>query len=102
MRQPFWQVADAAGTVEWPTVANDDLTARISELAHSLESIEAGADLDALRKEIADIAAKMVAVVAQKEGMSSSLREMLAGKPQNNVPGRTSPANRAASLMHQE
>lgn len=56
----------------------------------------------ALRSEIADIAAKMVAVVAQKEGMSSSLREMISGKPQNNVPGRTSLANRAASLMHQE
>lgn len=56
----------------------------------------------ALRSEIADIAAKMVAVVAQKEGMSSSLREMLSAKPQNNVPGRTSLANRAASLMHQE
>jgi hypothetical protein len=57
---------------------------------------------EALRAEIADIAAKMVAVVAQKEGMSSSLREMLSGKPQNNVPGRTSLANRAANLMHQE
>ncbi len=61
MRQPFWQVADAAGTVEWPTVANDDLTARISELAHSLESIEAVADLDALRKEIAELEEQVAA-----------------------------------------
>lgn len=57
---------------------------------------------DALRSEIADIAAKMVAVVAQKEGMSSSMREMISGKPQNNVAGRTSLANRAAKLMHLE
>ena len=57
---------------------------------------------EALRNEIADIAAKMVAVVAQKEGMSSPLREMISGKPQNSVPGRTSLANRAAKLMHLE
>jgi hypothetical protein len=57
---------------------------------------------EALRSEIADIAAKMVAVVTQQEGVSSSLREIISGNPQNNVPGRTSLANRAAKLMHQE
>jgi hypothetical protein len=44
----------------------------------------------------------MVAVVAQKEGVSTSLREMISGKPQNSVADRTSLANRAAKLMHLE
>ena len=57
---------------------------------------------DALREEIADIAAKMVAVVAQKEGVSTSLREMISGKPQDSASNRTSLANRAAKLMHLE
>ena len=36
-------------------MANEDLSARIVELEHSLESIEAVADLDKLRSEIAEL-----------------------------------------------
>lgn len=57
---------------------------------------------DALRTEIADIAAKMVAIVAQKEGMSSPIRSMLAGRPQDQSAARLSLSNRASTLMHQE
>ena len=71
----------------------------VSERLLNLKDVEHD---EALRNEIADIAAKMVAVVAQKEGLSSSMREMISGKPQNNVAGRTSLANRAAKLMHLE
>ena len=42
-------------------VANDDLNARISELDHSLTSIEAVADLDRLRAEIAELEAQVAA-----------------------------------------
>lgn len=81
---------------------SDEARSQASAVSERLLNLKDEEHDEALRNEIADIAAKMVAVVAQKEGMSSSLREMLAGKPQNNVPGRTSLANRAASLMHQE
>jgi len=57
---------------------------------------------DALRIEIADIAAKMMAIVAQKEGMSSPIRSMLSGRPQDNAAARLSLSNRASALMHQE
>jgi DNA repair exonuclease SbcCD ATPase subunit len=57
---------------------------------------------DALRIEIADIAAKMMAIVAQKEGMSSPIRSMLSGRPQDNASARLSLSNRASALMHQE
>jgi myosin heavy subunit len=57
---------------------------------------------DALRVEIADIAAKMMAIVAQKEGMSSPIRSMLSGRPQENASARLSLSNRASALMHQD
>ena len=81
---------------------SDEARSQANAVAERLLNLKDEEHDEALRSEIADIAAKMVAVVAQKEGMSSSLREMLSGKPQNNVPGRTSLANRAAGLMHQE
>ena len=81
---------------------SDEARSQANAISERLLSLKDEDHDDALRNEIADIAAKMVAVVAQKEGMSSSLREMLAGNPQNNVPGRISLANRAGSLMHQD
>jgi chromosome segregation ATPase len=81
---------------------SDEARSQANAVSERLLNLKDEEHDEALRNEIADIAAKMVAVVAQKEGMSSSLREMLSGKPQNNVPGRTSLANRAVSLMHQD
>ncbi|MGV3549831.1 hypothetical protein [Rhizobium sp.] len=81
---------------------SDDARSQANAVSDRLLNLKDAQHDEALRNEIADIAAKMVAVVAQKEGMSSSLREMMAGKPQNNVPGRTSLSNRATGLMHQE
>ena len=81
---------------------SDEARSQANAVAERLLNLKDEEHDEALRNEIADIASKMVAVVAQKEGMSSPLREMLSGKPQNNVPGRTSLANRAANLMHQE
>lgn len=81
---------------------SDEARSQANAVSERLLNLKDDEHDEALRAEIADIAAKMVAVVAQREGMSSSLREMLSGKPQNNVPGRVSLADRAASLMHQE
>jgi hypothetical protein len=81
---------------------SDDARSQANAVAERLLSLKNDEHDDALREEIADIAAKMVAVVAQKEGVSTSLREMISGKPQNSVPDRTSLANRAARLMHLE
>jgi FtsZ-binding cell division protein ZapB len=81
---------------------SEDARSQASAVADRLLNLKDDEHDEALRNEIADIAAKMVAVVAQKEGMSSPLREMISGKPQNSVPGRTSLANRAGRLMHVE
>lgn len=81
---------------------SDDARSQANAVAERLLNSRDGEHDDALRDEIADIAAKMVAVVAQKEGASTSLREMISGKPQNSVADRTSLANRAAKLMHLE
>jgi hypothetical protein len=81
---------------------SDDARSQANAVSERLLSLKDDEHDDALREEIADIAAKMVAVVAQKEGMSTSLREMISGKPQSSVPDRTSLANRAAKLMHLE
>ncbi|MBX9455146.1 MAG: hypothetical protein KL863_03450 [Rhizobium sp.] len=81
---------------------SDDARSQANAVAERLLNLKDGEHDEALRSEIADIAAKMVAVVAQREGMSSSLREMISGMPQNKVSGRTSLANRAARLMHQD
>jgi myosin heavy subunit len=81
---------------------SDEARSQANAVAERLLTLKGEEHDEALRKEIADIAAKMVAVTAQKEGMSTPLREMLSGKPQNSVPGRTSLANRAAKLMHLE
>lgn len=57
---------------------------------------------EALRNELADIAAKMVAITGQKEGADSPIRTIIGskqGKGQNN---RVSLAERASRLIHQE
>jgi hypothetical protein len=71
----------------------------ISDMLLTLDSEDRD---DALRVEIADIAAKMVAIVAQKEGMSSPIRSMLSGRPPDSASARVSLSQRTASLMHQE
>lgn len=62
---------------------------------------DAGQD-DALRAEIADIAAKMIAITGQKEGASSPIRTMISVKPAPGRDGRLSLSERASTLIHQE
>ncbi len=47
--------------VESTIVANDDLSTRLTDLGHSLDSIEAVADLDKVRAEIADLEQQVAA-----------------------------------------
>ncbi|MDB5553518.1 MAG: hypothetical protein JWL86_3502 [Rhizobium sp.] len=81
---------------------SDEARSQASAVSDMLLKLENEDRDDALRVEIADIAAKMMAIVAQKEGMSSPIRSMLSGRPQDNAAARVSLSNRASSLMHQD
>lgn len=86
---------------------------RVAELAEGVRSQALGiADMlldlkdashdDSMRTEIADIAAKMIAITGQKEGASSPIRSMISGKPAPGRDGRMSLSERASKLIHQE
>lgn len=102
--QPAPQAAAPTRLIDEKRAAElaDDARSQGNAVSDRLLNLQGTQHDEALRNEIADIAAKMVAVVAQKEGMSSSLRDMISGRPQTGVPGRTSLASRAAGLMHQD
>jgi peptide chain release factor 2 len=51
----LWQAPDLELTVGWSIVAHDDLSQLLSDLGRSLSSIEAVADLEKLRAEIATL-----------------------------------------------
>lgn len=80
----------------------DDVRGQAIAAADMLVNLRDVAHDDALRGEIADIAAKMVAVVGQKEGANSPIRAIISGKPGKSPSGRVPLAERAAKLMHQE
>ncbi|CAN7189241.1 hypothetical protein [Rhizobium sp. LjRoot254] len=81
---------------------SDEARSQANAVSDMLLNLENEDRDDALRIDIADIAAKMMAIVAQKEGMSSPIRSMLSGRPQESASARVSLSNRASSLMHQE
>jgi predicted RNase H-like nuclease (RuvC/YqgF family) len=54
---------------------------------------------DEMREELADIAARMVAVVGQGEGASSPIRAMISGKPAPGANGRISLAFRSRKIL---
>ena len=60
-RRVLPEVRNPVGRVEWTIVANDDLSTRLTELGHSLDSIEAVADLEKVRAEIADLEQQVAA-----------------------------------------
>jgi hypothetical protein len=80
----------------------EEARSQATEAADTLLDLrDAGRD-DALRVEIADIAAKMIAITGQKEGAGSPIRSMIAGKPAPGRDGRVSLSERASKLLHQE
>jgi myosin heavy subunit len=80
----------------------EEARSQAAEAADALLDLRDGSRDDALRVEIADIAAKMIAITGQKEGASSPIRSMISGKPAPGRDGRVSLSERAAKLIHQE
>lgn len=81
---------------------SDEARGQANAVSDMLLKLDSADRDDALRVEIADIAAKMMAIVAQKEGMSSPIRSMLSARPQESAAARLSLSNRASMLMHQD
>lgn len=80
----------------------EDVRSRAASAADAILSLH-GTDRDeAMRHEIADIAARMIAITGQKEGSSSPIRSMISGRPQPGHEGRTSLSERASKLIYQE
>jgi predicted nucleic acid-binding Zn-ribbon protein len=80
----------------------DEVRAQASDLSDNLMARTDDRGDDALRAEIADIAAKMIAIVGQREGINSPIRAMISGRPQQGRDGRVSLAERASRLVHQD
>jgi hypothetical protein len=78
----------------------DDVRGQATAAADMLVNLNDTAHDDALRGELANIAAKMIAIVGQKEGANSPIRSMISGKPGQS--GRVSLSERASKLLHQE
>ena len=81
---------------------SEDARSQANAASDMLLNLDSEERDEAMRAEIADIAAKMVAIVAQKEGMGSPIRSMLSGRTHESNAARLSLAQRASSLMHQE
>ncbi|MDO6964461.1 coiled-coil domain-containing protein [Rhizobium alvei] len=91
-----------------PSMISEEAAVRLSDEARSQANAVsdqlvshdgAGVDDDAVRAEIADIAAKMVAVVAQKEGRSSPIWPMISANQPDAGLDRVSLAERSALLL---
>lgn len=72
---------------------------RVSALSERLATVQSTAHDDALRDEIADIAASVVALTAAREGASSPIHAILDKAPAVEDGDRVSLAARAAALM---
>ena len=57
---------------------------------------------DEMREELAGIAARMIAIVAQNEGLASPIRNMISGKGAAGEGHRKSLAQRASELLLEE
>lgn len=80
----------------------DGVRGQAAAVADTLLDLKDASRDDTLRVEIADIAAKMIAITGQKEGASSPIRSMISGKPAPGRDGRVSLSERASHLLHQE
>lgn len=87
---------------EQAAALTDEVRAQAQATADALVGLQDTSRDEALRNEIADIAAKMIAITSQREGASSPVRPMIAVKPGAGREGRLSLAERASKLLHQE
>ncbi|OCP38118.1 hypothetical protein [Ensifer sp. LC163] len=85
------------------TVAlSDELKNRATALSERLTNSRTAAHDDALREEVAEIAAGMVALTATREGAASPILSLLAGDETNDAAGRRSLAKRAKEILSRE
>ncbi|OCP22094.1 MULTISPECIES: hypothetical protein [unclassified Ensifer] len=85
------------------TVAlSDELKNRATALSERLTNSRTAAHDDALREEVAEIAAGMVALTATLEGAASPILSLLAGDETNDAAGRRSLAKRAKEILPRE
>ena len=78
--------------VRGQAMAAGDMLVNLKDTAHD----------EALRNEIADIAAKMIAITGQKEGAASPIRTIIGNRTAQDHAGRMPLAERASRLLHQE
>lgn len=86
-------------TDEQAIAMTEDVRNQTTALAERLANANGGAQDDKLRAEIADVAAKMIALTAHAEGASSPIRPIIAGKVGKPGQSRVSLAERANRLM---
>ncbi|WP_457581252.1 hypothetical protein [Ensifer canadensis] len=85
-----------------PAALSDELRNRATALSERLTNSRTAAHDDALREEVAEIAAGMVALTATREGAASPILSLLAGDEKNDAAGRKSLAKRAKEMLPRE
>lgn len=78
---------------------SDDLRVRATALSERLANSKSDAHDEALREEVAEIAAGMVALTAMREGETSPIHGLLDGEDAEKQAGRRSLAKRARELL---
>ncbi|MBB4185940.1 chromosome segregation ATPase [Sinorhizobium terangae] len=81
---------------------SEDLRNRATALSERLINAKSAAHDEALRQEVADIAAGMIALTAASEGKASPIRSLLAGEETDATPNRKSLASRAKEILPPE
>lgn len=84
------------------TALSDELRNRATALSERLTNSRTAAHDDALREEVAEIAAGMVALTATREGDASPIPGLLAGEDESETSGRKSLAKRAKEILPKE
>jgi chromosome segregation ATPase len=80
----------------------EDVRAKANAAADALAELDNPDDDERIREEIADIAAKMIAVTGQREGASSPIHKIISTKVASGREDRTSLSERASRLLHQD
>ncbi|MCA1406117.1 hypothetical protein I6F26_20945 [Ensifer sp. IC3342] len=84
------------------SMLSEDLRNRATAISKRLINAKSAAHDEALRQEIADIAAGMIALTAANEGKASPIRSLLAGEETDATPARKSLASRAKEILPPE
>ncbi|THK35944.1 hypothetical protein EHS39_21560 [Ensifer sp. MPMI2T] len=84
------------------SMLSEDLRNRATAISERLINAKSAAHDEALRQEIADIAAGMIALTAANEGKASPIRSLLAGEETDATPTRKSLASRAKEILPPE